>query len=59
MIVICVLFGFSLTRAFKILYWEKVDLKNSFAKTVIMGYFYNVNQVGKDAFNTILKVSYA
>ena len=38
-----VLFEFSLTKAFKIFFTDKVDLKNknSFAKMVVMEYFYN------------------
>ena len=38
-----VLFEFSLTKAFKIFFNDKVDLKNknSFVKMVMMEYFYN------------------
>ena len=36
MIVICVLFGFSLTKDLKIRYPDKVDLKNNFAKILVM-----------------------
>ena len=49
MIVICVLFGFSLTKDLKIRYPDKVDLKNNFAKILVMEYFYNVNHAVKDA----------
>ena len=40
MIFICVLFGFSLAKAFKIYFTDKVDLKNGFAKMLGMEYFY-------------------
>ena len=39
--VICVLFGFSLAKAFKNFFTDKVDLKNSFAKMLVKKYFCN------------------
>ena len=41
MVFICVLLGFSLTKAFNDFFTNNSDLKNSFAKMLMIEYFYN------------------